>query len=411
MKQSAKYIIIGGGAAGFFAACQIKALDLSASCIILEKSSKTLSKVKISGGGRCNVTHDAPYNSELLKQYPRGKSLLKKTFKKFTVKDTIKWFDEKGVKLKVEEDGRMFPVTDSSQTIIDVLRKHSIGKGITLINNAGAKSIEVIADGSFKISCSNDMTYTADKVLITVGGYPKLSQFEWLQSTGHSIEIPVPSLFTFNTPHNPLLPLKGVSVPNALVKITGADLVYQGPLLITHWGFSGPAVLKLSAWGARYLADRNYQFSIQVSWDADFSESNIRETLKTSIKDHPKKQLKSLNPFTIPNRLWLGLLQKATVDVEGLYQDLSKKAINKLLEELFRSNYEVNGKTTFKEEFVTCGGVSLDEVDANKMESLKVKGMFFAGEVLNVDGITGGFNFQAAWSTAYVAATSMTKEI
>jgi len=399
--------IIGGGASGFFSACKIKEYNPNLKVCILEKSNKVLSKVKISGGGRCNLTHAIDYNSELVKHYPNGKNFLKKVFQKFTVKDTIQWFAQRGVKTKVEEDGRMFPVSDNSQSIIDTLIKNSVGLGVDLRKSFDVKHIHK-DNGLFHVTSRKEDVLMTSKLIIATGGYPKPNQFDWLVDLGHSINLPVPSLFTFNIPVEGLKHLMGLSVRNAKVQIVGEKLNYSGPLLITHWGLSGPAVLKLSAWGARLLNARDYQFEILVNWIGELSEQEIVEQIKSYKDKHPKRSVNSNSLFEIPQRLWGELMKRAQIDEKLNYADIGDKSINRMLEVIFRLPLKVSGKTTFKEEFVTSGGIYLNEVDNKSMQSKLIENLYFTGEVLDIDGITGGFNFQAAWSTATVAAEHIT---
>lgn len=399
-------IVIGGGAAGFFCAINAAANDPSLKVTIIEKSSKLLSKVKVSGGGRCNVTHACFEIDELVKRYPRGKNFLKKAFYWFNTKDTIAWFEERGVKLKTESDGRMFPETNTSQTIIDCLLKEANNYNIEILMNCEVTEIET-QDGVFKLKTLNSKLRTSNFLCIASGGYPKSSQFNWLKQLGHTIEEPVPSLFTFNMPGNTITELMGVSVEHATVKVIGTKLQEQGPLLITHWGLSGPAILKTSAWGARELAERNYHFSIQVNWLKDFTEQSVREEWKHLRSRFSSQKISAKNPFGLPNRLWEHFLKQSSVDANKTWSDINSKEQNKLIQALTASVFEVKGKTTFKEEFVTCGGIKLSEIDPNTMQSKKLPGLYFAGEVMDIDGITGGFNFQNAWTSGWIAARSI----
>lgn len=393
--------VIGGGAAGFFAAFSCKTHSPNARVTIFEKTGKLLSKVKVSGGGRCNVTHACFNNNDLIKFYPRGGKHLKKVFGQFTTSDTVAWFQERGVELKAEADNRMFPITDNSQTIIDCFLKEATKLGIQVVVNANVNSIQPKQPGfDLKIG---EKTQFFDKVIVASGGSPKAQGFDWLKALGHEIIPPVPSLFTFNMPKEPIKNLMGLSVPNATVRVQGTKLQQSGPLLITHWGMSGPAILKTSAWGARVLSDLNYDFKIQVNWLGSMNEEELRNWFTNSLQTIGKRKIRNKNPFEIPNRLWDFFLEKVEVDGEGIWAELSKKSLNRLINLLLNDTYEVKGKTTFKEEFVTSGGVALSEVDFNSMESRKCPDLFFAGEVIDVDGVTGGFNFQAAWSTGFVA--------
>ena len=399
--MSLKVAVIGGGAAGFFAAISCKTHHPNAIVTIFEKSDKLLAKVKISGGGRCNVTHACFNNSQLVKFYPRGEKQLKKLFNRFTTTDTVSWYEDRGVKLKTEEDNRMFPTTNNSQTIIDCLMGEVDKLGVQVKTKSPVVTLKPLEPG-FRLSFK---TYEQDfdRVIIASGGSPKRTGFDWLEAMGHDVISPVPSLFTFNMPGNPIKKLMGLAVPNAQVKIQGTKLLQSGPLLITHWGMSGPAILKTSAWGARSLHDLNYDFIAQISWLPQYKEDELRGWLTENKGDLSKRKVKNKNPFQLPTRLWEYLLEKIEIDGELAWQDLPKKALNRLINILLNDTYPVKGKTTFKEEFVTAGGIALSNVDFNTMQSRKCARLYFAGEVLDVDGVTGGFNFQAAWSTGFVA--------
>lgn len=401
-----KLIVIGGGAAGFFCAVNAAQKDPGLQVIILEKTSKLLSKVRISGGGRCNVTHSCFSISDMVKRYPRGASFLKKAFHHFFTTDTIAWFKEKGVLLKTEDDGRMFPVSNTSQTIVECLMKEANKYGVEIMMNAEVQQISREGE-TFSISIAGNRTITADKICIASGGYPKAAQFDWLKRMGHTIEEPVPSLFTFNMPGNSITALMGVSTGHATVKIMGTKLAEEGPLLITHWGMSGPAVLKLSAWGARELQSRNYVFTIMVNWLPAFNENTFREKVQQLRFDIATQKIVNRNPFGLPARLWEYLLQQSGIDDNWRWADLPAKEQNRLVKNVCTQEFRVSGKTTFKEEFVTAGGIQLGEVDVNTMQSRLVPGLYFAGEVLNIDGVTGGFNFQNAWTTGWIAANAI----
>ncbi len=408
-----RIVIIGGGAAGFFGAVTCAAHNPEAEVILLEKTSKLLSKVRVSGGGRCNVTNNTRHVSQLIKNYPRGGKQLRQPFEVFGVGKTVEWFEHRGVKLKTEPDGRMFPVTDNSQTIIDCLL-HEAGKtGVIIKTGTGVEAVEVRNEDStaekFLLKLNNGSALSCHKLLIATGGSPKPESYQWLEKLGHKIEAPVPSLFTFNVPAGNYAELMGISVPAARVKVAGKKLEEEGPLLVTHWGFSGPAVLRTSAWGARMLHEAGYKFTAHISWVPNITEDELRQHL-TSYREANPKRVVSVNPmFGLPQRLWKKITEIAEINPEIRWADLPKKNQNKLLEELLRSEQTVSGKTTFKEEFVTAGGVSLQEVDMRTMQSRKVPGLYFAGEVLDIDGITGGFNFQAAWATGFVAGQEMAK--
>ncbi len=406
MASRKKLIVIGGGAAGFFCAVNAARLNPSLDVLIIEKSGKLLSKVKVSGGGRCNVTHACYDITEMGKRYPRGANFVKKTFHQFFTTDTIQWFEERGVQLKTEADGRMFPVSNTSQSIIDCLLKEVNKYGVQIMMNREVK--EVSAQNSiFNIQCSSGEVLPADYLCIACGGYPKGSMFEWLRQLGHSIEEPVPSLFTFNMPSHPITKLMGVSVENARIRIAGSKLEQEGPLLITHWGLSGPAVLKLSAWGAGELKEKNWEFGISVNWLADMNESQLRERFQELRQTVAAQKIIGKNIFGLPNRLWEFLAEQSGVKTGMRWADLPGTVQNKFVRNLNAFELSIKGKTTFKEEFVTAGGIKLNEIDSNTMMSKKIQHLFFAGEVLNVDGITGGFNFQHAWTSGFVAAKTI----
>jgi len=397
--------IIGAGAAGCFAAANIPFQD-GVQVTVFEKTGKVMQKVKVSGGGRCNTTHALFDVPELVTRYPRGKQLLKKSLYRFSPEKTIDWFARRGVKLKAEADGRMFPITDDSQTIIDCVWQQMMQNKVQVKYH---KSIDKItkAGEQIQLHFNDDTTFLADKVLITCGGFPKQDQYKWIVETGHTIQIPVPSLFTFNMPKHPITELMGVAVPDATVRIAGTKISEHGPLLITHWGMSGPAVLRTSAWAARELSERNYEFNIQINWLLNVTEEELKEQLVNIRKELGKQSVGNKNPFNLPKRLWEYQLQHAGINEETKWGELPATAQNKVINFLIRDAYDVKGKTTFKEEFVTCGGVKLSEIDPQTMESRVMKGLYFAGEILDVDGITGGFNFQHAWSSSFIASQSM----
>lgn len=400
--QPLQVAVIGGGAAGFFAAISVKEHHPQAKVTIYEKSNKLLSKVRISGGGRCNVTHHCFDIRELVKNYPRGERPLKKAFGIFSTTDTIQWFEERGVELKTESDGRMFPVTDDSETIINCLMNETRKLGIGIKTKSNIKKLKQTETG-YELGFHRGGRVEADKVIVATGGSPRVSGFEWLRALGHEIEEPVPSLFTFNMPEEPIKELMGVVADPVSVKIMGSKLQSDGPLLITHWGMSGPAILKLSAFGARELSDKEYEFTVLVNWTGEKTEQEVRETLKAVVGDHGLKKITNVNPFQLPGRLWEFLIGKLEFGENMIWQNLGKKNINRLVHLLTNDEYQVQGKTTFKEEFVTCGGISLYDVDMKTMQSRKSPNLYFAGEVLDIDGVTGGFNFQAAWTTGFIA--------
>ena len=356
-----RLIVIGGGAAGFFCAINAARLRPDLKVILLEKTGKLLSKVKVSGGGRCNTTHACFDIPDLVRKYPRGQNFIKKAFHQFAPKDTIDWFAERGVVLKTEADGRMFPITDNSQTIIDCLLKEADKYGVEIILHADVKIIESTPEG-FQLQTPNTQLLT-NFLCIASGGFPKMAMFNWLTSLGHSIEAPVPSLFTFNMPGNKVTELMGVTVEKAAVKISGTRLLEEGPLLITHWGMSGPVILRLSAWGARQLADLDYQFTIAVNWLPDYREPDLRNDWPSFRMEYAAQKMGKRNPFGLPSRLWVYLLHASGIDPETRWSELPAKEQNKLIGNLCAQAYPVKGKTTFKEEFVTCGGIRLSEID------------------------------------------------
>lgn len=398
-----KIAVIGGGAAGFFAAINSKINFPESEVVLFEKSSKLLSKVKVSGGGRCNVTNGEKSIKALSMAYPRGGKELKKAFTKFSTHDTMHWFESRGVPLVVQDDGCVFPKSQDSQSIIDCFFNECKKLKIDIKTNCAVKSILPFKDG-LKLHFADDKTLEFTKLIVTTGGSPKRSGLQWLEQLGHKIEEPVPSLFTFNMPNETVKELMGIVVENTIVKIQGTKLQSDGPLLITHWGMSGPAILKLSAFGARILSEFRYKFKIQVNWVNELNNSIISNELNLIISNNGNKILANVRPYYLSERLWLFLLQKVDLKPSKKWNELGKKGINKLVNLLTNDIYEVNGKTTFKEEFVTCGGVSLQSVDFGTMQSKDCSNLYFAGEVLDVDGITGGYNFQAAWTTAFLAA-------
>ena len=411
--MSKHLIVIGGGAGGFFCAVNAARMNSALKVTVIEKSNKLLSKVKVSGGGRCNVTHACFDIAEMSKRYPRGQHFVKKVFHQFFTTDIINWFEERGVKLKTEDDGRMFPVTDSSQTIINCLLQEANKFGVEIIMSREAKNLSMV-NGQWSIKLSDSRLLTADFVCVASGGYPKSSMFDWLKELGHTIEEPVPSLFTFNLPNHPITKLMGVSVEKAKVKIQNSPkeslrttLEGVGPLLVTHWGLSGPAVLRLSAWGARELKIKNYELKIIINWLPDHNEEILRKKFQELRNINASQKVINKNSFGLPSRLWEFLAEQSGIKNEWRWADLPATIQNKFIKNLCSYECEVKGKTTFKEEFVTAGGIRLNEVDANTMMSKKVSNLFFAGEVLDVDGITGGFNFQHAWTSGFVAAKSI----
>lgn len=402
--MSKRIAIVGGGAAGFFAAINIKTKHPDYSVTILEQSNKLLSKVKISGGGRCNVTHACFEPKKLSKHYPRGERFLLPLFQHFQPKDTIAWFEERGVSLKVEDDNRMFPSTDDSQTIIDCFMKECRKLKIPIQQHFRVSQLINQNNGWEILNTAGD-SFKADMVLIATGAVPAM--WRLIESIGHTIVDPVPSLFTFNIKDPRINDLPGSVFKHVQCKIAGTKITSEGPLLITHWGLSAPSILKLSAFAARELAERDYQFDILVNLCGVMSQEDIRAGLLEIINQHPKKKIASVSPFEIPKRYWHNLINILEFKEDNTWSDIGKKQLNKLVEQLSNAQFSVDGKSTFKEEFVTAGGVSLEEIDKNTMESKKHTGLYFAGEVADIDAVTGGFNFQAAWTTAWVVSESV----
>ena len=396
--------IIGGGAAGIFAAINIKSKHPDYSVTVIEKSNKLLQKVKISGGGRCNVTHYCFDPKELVQNYPRGKKELLSVFHQFQPADTIEWFAKRGVTLKVEEDGRMFPETDNSQTIINCFLHEMEKLHIEVLFNTSVNNI--IPENNRFILETNKQNYPFDAVIVATGGLNTSEKFSFLKNTGHTIIPPVPSLFTFKINNKNLHQLAGISVQNAVVSFPNLKLQQQGPLLITHQGISGPAVIKLSAFAARHLADRKYKETIRINWiDSSFDEV-LHELGNFKLLNEGKK-LKNTVLYDLPKRLWWFLLQESNINEELSWNNLSKKSMHRLAENLTAYNRQISGRSPFKEEFVTCGGVSRKEIDFRTMQSKLVPGLFFCGEVIDIDALTGGFNFLAAWSTARVISDNI----
>ncbi len=406
MKQNLRVAIIGGGAAGFFSALSAKNHFPDAEVTIYEKSAKVLAKVKVSGGGRCNVTHACFDNRTLSKFYPRGENQLRKAFEIFNAQSTVDWFAERNVPLVTLPDNCIFPKSDDSQTIIDCFENEASKLGVHVKIQSPLAEIRQLDNGTFSMKLG-EQTIFADKIIIATGGTPKRSGLDWLEKLGCKIIDPLPSLFTFNMPNEPIKSLMGIVVENAVVKVESTKLLAQGPLLITHWGMSGPAILKLSAWGARILAEKTYNFAVLVNWLGEVKEDQLRKDFDQTIALHGAKMIGNLNPFVFPNRLWNYLLEKSSINPELRWKEIGKKNANKLINTLLNDRYEVSGKTTFKEEFVTAGGVALDQIDFKTMEHRDVKGLHFAGEILDIDGVTGGFNFQAAWTTGWIAGKSI----
>jgi predicted Rossmann fold flavoprotein len=411
--MSKHLVVAGGGAAGFFCAVNAARMNPMLKVTIVEKTGKLLQKVKISGGGRCNVTHACYDPAVMIRHYPRGANFLKKAFHHFFTVDTIDWFQRRGVQLKTEADGRMFPVTDSSQTIIDCLMQEAARYGVSILLNHDIKSVQIhrsaTGNVSFELQFAAAPPVVCNVLCIAAGGYPKPPQYDWLRALGHTIEAPVPSLFTFNMPGHAITKLMGVAVEDAAVKIMGTKLQEQGPVLITHWGLSGPAVLKLSARAARELHERQYHCTALVNWLPAVPEQELREQLQRQRMDNGAQKIYNGYMNGIPKRLWHFLLEQSGIAEDTRRADVPAKSQNLLIKNITAMELPVSGKTTFKEEFVTAGGIQLSEVDAATMQSRIVPHLFFAGEILNVDGVTGGFNFQNAWTTGFIAAQAIAK--
>jgi predicted Rossmann fold flavoprotein len=402
MNQNFDIIIVGGGAAGFFTAINIVEKNPKLKVAILERGNEVLSKVRVSGGGRCNVTHACFEPNELVKFYPRGEKELRGPFHQFCSGDTVEWFSNHGVELKIEEDGRMFPVSNSSQTIIDCFLKATQKLGIAVLTGQSVQSI-FKKDNFWKIETQTE-NYITEKLILATGSNPKI--WEMLQTFGHAIVTPVPSLFTFNIKDARIKELPGVSAIVS-VKVKDTKLTSTGPLLITHWGMSGPAILKMSAWGARILSEKNYQFTIFVNWLHDVDADDAEKILKNLKQEHAKKAVSKKSPFDFPNRLWESLVLASNIPEETKWADLSKIQLQNLVNQLTNSSFNVNGKSTFKEEFVTAGGIDLKEINFKTMESKLHENLFFTGEIVNIDAVTGGFNFQNAWTSGFILANSL----
>ena len=401
-----KLVVIGGGAAGFFCAVNAARLQPNIEVIILEKTGKLLSKVKVSGGGRCNVTHGCFSMGDMVKKYPRGEQFLKKAFHHFFTTDTIQWFIDRGIETKTEKDGRMFPSSNSSQTIVDCFLNEAVKYNVQIEINTDVTNLH-FQNNKWIITTFFNKEIAADFVCIASGGFMKMANAKWLDLLGHTIAPPVPSLFTFNMPANPITKLMGLSVEHARVKILGEKLETEGPLLVTHWGLSGPAILKMSAYAALILANKNYDFTVVINWLPLYNENSLREKMQLLRFDMATTKIQNKNPFFLPTRLWEYLLLESGIKEGIKWTDLKAKEQNLLIKNLCLQSFQIKGKTTFKEEFVTAGGVNTEEIDVNTMESKLQKNLFFAGEVINIDGVTGGFNFQNAWTTGWIAAKAI----
>lgn len=401
------HVIVGGGAAGFFAAIACAESNPNDPPVLLEKGSQLLAKVRISGGGRCNVTHACFDPAQLATYYPRGSKALRGPFTRFQPRDTVAWFQSRGVVLKTEPDGRMFPSTDSSQTIIDCLQMAAKEAGVIIQCQSAVEGIARLPEG-FLLQLAGGRELQCRRLLIATGSNRLV--WQWLMAIGHTILPAVPSLFTFNVPSSPLLDLAGVAVERAEVSmpnLQGTNLKQIGPVLITHWGFSGPAVLRLSAWGARELFECDYQTTLQINWIPDLNPEALRQELTHARTAFAGRTVAGEALFGLPRKLWKALVSLANIDPSQRFATVTNQQLARLMQRLQSDQYAIDGKTTHKDEFVTCGGVALDEVNFRTMESRVCAGLYFAGEVLDIDGITGGFNFQSAWTTGYLAGQAM----
>ena len=407
MAKRLQVVVIGGGAAGFFGAIAAAEAAPEAQVTLLEAAAQPLSKVRISGGGRCNVTHHCFDPALLVQHYPRGGKALRGAFTRFQPQDTVAWYRRRGVRLKTEADGRMFPTTDDSGTIVDCLMRETRRVGVTIRTQSLVKQLERSSSG-FIVKLKSGESLRCDRLLLATGSNPQGHRLA--ASLGHAVVPPVPSLFTFTIPDRALRELAGVAVDpvEAKLLVTGAkSLTQTGPLLVTHWGLSGPAVLKLSAWGARLLHDARYQATLQVNWLPALNIEQVRQRLLTAKQAVPKRAIANHCPFELPKRLWRYWVQQVGLDDTVTWANLSKKATNKLVEAIARGTFKIQGKGVFKDEFVTCGGVKLSEVNFKTMESRCCPGLYLAGELLDIDGVTGGFNFQSAWTTGWLAGQAI----
>lgn len=397
--------IIGGGAAGFFAAITAKENYPQATVVIFEKSKTVLTKVKVSGGGRCNLTNACSSIKELSEAYPRGGKALKRAFRVFNNQDAMQWFESRSVPLIIQEDNCVFPLSQDSQSVIDCFLEQTRRLKIKIELESGIKTLKKVGNKLQLGFIGGKLPPRSfDKVIVATGGSPKRGGLEWLEKSGHKIEYPVPSLFTFKMPDEPITELMGVVVDNTLVSIQGTKIKAEGPLLVTHWGMSGPAILKLSAFGARLLSEKGYDFKVQVNWTHVRNQNIVLAELQNIAAKHSKKILTNVRPYALPERLWSYLLQKSALPLDKRWGELGKSGLNRLIDVLTNDAYSVKGRTQFREEFVTCGGVSLESIDFKTMQSRVCENLYFAGEVMDIDGITGGYNFQAAWTTAFIAA-------
>ncbi len=403
--MASQLIVIGGGAAGFLAAIACAEKNPHRRVVILEKTATLLAKVRLSGGGRCNVTYACFDPAMLVQHYPRGGLALRGPFTRFQPRDTLEWFARHGVPLKTEADGRVFPTTERSSTIVECLIRAAQQAGVEIHTSVTIDSIERVDQSGFVVRSRTGEPLSTDRILLATGS--NRHGYDWAAALGHTIEPPVPSLFTFAIDDARLQGLAGVSVPNAQVQIDGTRLQQRGPVLITHWGLSGPAILKLSAWGARVLHDRHYQANVCLNWLPDLNDDQLRQRLLAIKIEQARQLIAATSPLGLPLRLWQRLIGAAGIAEELRWAEFSKRHSAALIEQLLHGVYKLHGKGEFKEEFVTCGGVNLDEVNFKTMESRRCPGLYFAGEILDLDGVTGGFNFQAAWTTGWLAGQAM----
>jgi predicted Rossmann fold flavoprotein len=396
--------IIGGGAAVFFSAITAAETYADANVVIFEKSNRLLGKVKISGGGRCNVTNGCTSIKELVDAYPRGGNALKKAFRIFNTKHAMQWFKSRGVPLIIQEDNCVFPKSQNSQSIVDCFLNETKRLRVKIEAEMGIKAIKQINEKlELHFIGKSVPPRLFDKVIVATGGCPKKEGLEWLEKLNHKIEKPVPSLFTFNMPTESITNLMGIVVEKTMVSIQGTKFKSAGPLLVTHWGMSGPAILKLSAFGARLLNEKGYEFKVQVNWVNEHNTSTVKDQLEGIVIKQTNKILSNVRPYLLPERLWRYLLEKSDLSANKKWGELGKKGMNKLVSVLTNDVYSVNGKTSFRDEFVTCGGVSWKSINVKTMQSTVCRNLYFAGEIVDVDGITGGYNFQAAWTTGFIA--------
>ena len=406
--SKSRVIVVGGGAAGFFAAIACAETSPEVEVHLYELTANLLAKGRVSGGGRCNVTHACFEPRELVKRYPRGGRELLGAFSRWQPRDTIAWFAARGVELKTEDDGRMFPITDDSATIVECLTRAAGSARVQVRTSCGVKDVQSVGAGTgFTVTLTSGETVSCDRLLIATGGGKMAGGLSLAQKLGHTIEPPVPSLFTFHIDDARLKDLAGLSVENAGVSVTSLKLREQGPLLITHWGMSGPAILRLSAWGARALQGVDYKFVLTVNWLGGRPLETVRNELAAARTANPRKQVANWNPFALPQRFWERLVAAAGVSPTAVWTSVSNQLLAAITGQVAAGEFVVAGKSMNKEEFVTCGGVRLGEVDFKTMQSRVCPGLFFAGEVLDIDGVTGGFNFQAAWTTGWLAGKAM----